>query len=208
KQLNVTKIEMDEPQVILLKDAKGDWNVSTVGATSSETAKSSESTKTAAPNQASTSAPTSSASTEISVKKLQLKNGKMIVGSTNSQRRTTYDHVDVSASDFSPNGKFPVTVSADLPGGGSLKLDGTVGPIDKNDSTLTPLNAKLHVSSLNLATTGFLDPSLGLGGVADVDTTLVDEGGFAQTNGTVKLAKALFVQGGRPASVPLNVDYR
>src|SRR5205814_6213347 len=74
-------------------------------------------------------------------------------------------------------------------------------------STLTPLNAKLHVSSLNLATTGFLDPSLGLGGVADIDTTLVDEGGFAQTNGTVKLAKALFVQGGSPASVPLNVDY-
>src|SRR5438477_1022232 len=207
KQLNVTNIEIDEPQVILLKDAKGDWNVSTIGATSSETAKSSEATKTAAPNQASPSAPTSSASNEISVKTLQLKNGKMIVGSTNSQRRTTYDHVDVSASDFSPNGKFPVTVSADLPGGGSLKLDGTVGPIDKNDLTLTPLNAKLHVSSLNLATTGFLDPSLGLGGVADVDTTLVDEGGFAQTNGTVKLAKALFVQGGSPASVPLNVDY-
>src|SRR5205085_4217803 len=97
KQLNVTNIEIDEPQVILLKDAKGDWNVSTMGATSSETAKSSEATKTAAPSQVSPntpapSAPTSSASTEISVKKLQLKNGKMIVGSTNSQRRTTYDH--------------------------------------------------------------------------------------------------------------------
>ena len=35
KQLNVTNIEIDEPQVILLKDAKGDWNVSTMGATSS-----------------------------------------------------------------------------------------------------------------------------------------------------------------------------
>jgi hypothetical protein len=115
--------------------------------------------------------------------------------------------VNVKASDFSLNSKFPVSVSADLPGGGSMKLDGNVGPMDKTDSTLTPVDAKLHVTSLNLATTGILDPSLGLGGIADVDTTLVNEGGFAQTNGTVKLSKALFVQGGSPAGVPLNVDY-
>jgi len=41
-----------------------------------------------------------------------------------------------------------------------------------------------------------LDPSLGLGGIADVDTTLASQGGFAQTNGTVRLSKALLVQGG------------
>jgi len=40
-----------------------------------------------------------------------------------------------------------------------------------------------------------------------VDTTLANQGGFAQTNGTVKLAKALFVQCGSPAGVPMNVAY-
>jgi AsmA protein len=79
--------------------------------------------------------------------------------------------------------------------------------VDKIDSALTPVDAKLHVESLNLATTGILDPSLGLGGIVDVDTALANQGGFAQTNGTVKLAKALFVQGGSPAGVPLNVAY-
>jgi len=49
------------------------------------------------------------------VKKLELKNGKIVVGSATSQQRTTYDHVNVKASDFSLNSKFPVTVSADLP---------------------------------------------------------------------------------------------
>src|SRR5229473_3475317 len=182
KQLNVTDIVIDEPQVTLLKNAAGVWNYSSMGASSS-------------------------APPDISVKKLELKNGKIVVGSTTSQQRNTYDHVNVKASDFSLNSKFPVTVSADLPGGGSLKLDGDVGPIDKSDSTMTPVNAKLHVASLNLASTGILDPSLGLGGIADVDTTVADEGGFAQTNGTVKLSKALFVQGGSPSGVPLNVDY-
>jgi hypothetical protein len=46
-----------------------------------------------------------------------------------------------------------------------------------------------------------------LGGIVDVDTTLANAGGVAQTNGTIKLSKALFVQGGSPAGVPLNVDY-
>ena len=201
KQLNVTDIVIDEPQVTLLKNAAGVWNYSSIGSSSSTAA-----TTGAKPAAGSTPAAPST-TPDISVKKLELKNGKIVVGSTTSQQRNTYDHVAVKASDFSLNSKFPVTVSADLPGGGSLKLDGDVGPMDKSDSTLTPVNAKLHVASLNLATTGILDPSLGLGGVADVDTTLANEGGFAQTNGTVKLSKALFVQGGSPSGVPLNVDY-
>jgi AsmA protein len=201
KQLNVTDIVIDEPRVTLLRDAKGDWNYSTIGATSSDAS------KTGDANQSAARSPSSSSPNDISVKKLELKNGKIIVGTINSQQRTTYDHVNVTASDFSLSSKFPITVSADLPGGGSLKLEGTVGPIDKGDATLTPLNAKLHVTSLNLATTGFLDPSLGLGGIADIDATLANQDGFAQTNGTIKLAKALFVQGGSPANVPLNVDY-
>src|SRR5258708_32979987 len=103
--------------------------------------------------------------------------------------------------------KLPISGSAGLPGGGRLKLDGNVGQLDKMDSTLTGLDAKLHVASLNLASTGILDPSLGLGGIADVDTTVANEGGFAQTNGTCKLSKALFVQGGSPSGVPLTEDY-
>jgi AsmA protein len=200
KQLNVTDITIDEPQVTLLRNANGVWNYSTIGASASGPAPEAK--------PAATTKPASSSSTpDISVKKLELKDGKIVVGATSSQQRTTYDHVNVKASDFSMNSKFPISVSADLPGGGSLKLDGTVGPLDKTDSTLTPLDAKLHVMSLNLATTGILDPSLGLGGIADVDTTVSSADAVAQTNGTVKLSKALFVQGGSPAGVPLDVDY-
>lgn len=201
KQLNVTDITISEPQVTLLKNSAGEWNFSTFGVSTAQSPKTETKPATPSTPSASSSAP------DISVKKLELKDGKIIVGTTSSQQRTTYDHVNVTASDFSLNSKFPVTVAAGLPGGGNLKLDGNVGPVDKSDSVLTPVDAKLHVGSLNLATTGILDPSLGLGGIADVDTTLVNGGGFAQTNGTIKLSKALFVQGGSPAGVPLNVDY-
>ncbi len=201
KQLNVTDITIAKPQVTLLKNPAGEWNYSTIGGSSVEAPKTEA-------KPAATSAPgAASATPDISVKKLELKDGTITLGATSSQRRSTYDHVNVTASDVSLVSKFPVSVSADLPGGGNLKLDGNVGPVDKTDSTLTPVDAKLQVSSLNLATTGILDPALGLGGIVDVDTTLVNAGGFAQTNGTIKLSKALLVQGGNPAGVPLNVDY-
>jgi AsmA protein len=201
KQLNVTDITIAEPQVTLLKNPAGEWNYSTIGGSSSATPK--NETKPAA-----SSTPNASGATpDISVRKLELKDGKITLGSTSSQKRSTYDHVNVSASDVSLNSKFPVSVSADLPGGGNLKLDGNVGPVDKTDATLTPVDAKLHVGALNLATTGILDPSLGLGGIVDVDTTLANAGGTAQTNGTVKMSKALLVQGGSPAGVPLDIEY-
>src|SRR5215467_14058462 len=197
KQLNVTGISIDEPQVTLLKNPAGDWNYSSIGGSGSAGA--------ARPDAK--QAPGGSSSPDVSVKKLELKDGKIILGTTSSPKRTTYDKVNVTASDFSLNSKFPVTVTAALPGGGDMKLEGNVGPMDKSDTTLTPVDAKLKVSNLNLATTGFLDPSLGLGGLVDLDTALANQGGFAQTNGTVKLSKALLVQGGSPASVPMNVDY-
>jgi AsmA protein len=204
KQLNVTGITIDQPQVTLLKNPAGDWNYSSMGESGAQRKPDAKPSGNGSPGTASGS---SSSTPDISVKKLELKDGKIIVGATSSQQRSTYDHVNVTASDFSLNSKFPVTVTADLPGGGNMKLDGNVGPVDKTDSTLTPLDAKLHVGSLNLATTGILDPALGLGGIVDVDTTLANQGGFAQTNGNIKLSKALLVQGGSPASVPLNVAY-
>ena len=207
KQLNVTGITIDDPQVTLLKNPKGDWNYSSIGGNSGGRATAAGKSDTKEAPASSPNSSSSSSTPAISVKKLELKNGKIILGTTNSQQRSTYDKVNVTATDFSLNTKFPVTVTANLPGGGDLKLNGNVGPLDKTDTTLTPLDAKLHVSSMNLSTTGILDPSLGLGGMVDLDTTLANQGGFAQTNGTVKLSKALLVQGGSPASVPLNVDY-
>ncbi|HXN21476.1 MAG TPA: AsmA family protein [Candidatus Dormibacteraeota bacterium] len=189
KTLNVTGVTIDTPQVTLLRNAAGPWNYSSLGGSAAKSKRSSESPA------------------DLSIKKLELKNGSIIVGSTSSQKRSTYDHVDVTASDVSITSKFPVTVTADLPSGGKFKFDGTVGPVDQADTALTPLSAKLNVTSLDLASTGFLDPSMGLGGLLDLDGTLESIGGEAETKGNAKLSKALFIAGGSPAGVPLSVDF-
>jgi AsmA protein len=199
KTLNVTGITIDSPQVTLLHNGAGQWNYSSLGGSAAKSAaRQTPSDKTSS---------SSNSSADLTIKKLELKVGSIIVGSTNSQKRSTYDHVTVTATEVSMASKFPLTVTADLPGGGKFKLDGTVGPIDQADTSLTPLDAKMTASSLNLATTGFLDPSAGLGGIVDLDSTIASQNGVAETNGNLKLSKALLIAGGAPSGVPLIVDF-
>jgi AsmA protein len=198
KTLHVTGVTIDSPQVTLIRGTAGQWNYSSLGGSAAKSP-----AGQAAPQPAgSTSAPA-----DLTIQKLTLKDGSIIVGAVNSQKRSTYDHVTVTASNVAITSQFPVVVTADLPSGGTFKLDGVVGPIDQADAALTPLNAKLDVSSLNLASTGFLDPSLGLGGIVDLDSTLESKAGEAEVKGNVKLSKALLIAGGSPASVPVTVDF-
>jgi AsmA protein len=194
RTLNVTSVSIKNPQVTLLHNASGLWNYSSIGGS-------------AGAGAAKPQAAPSGAAPEFSVEKLSLEDGTIIVGSVSNAKRSTYDHVTVTASNMSSHTKFPFTVSADLPGGGKFKLDGNAGPLDSADASMTPVDAKLTASSLNLAATGFLAPGTGLGGLLDLDATLASAHGEAQTKGNAKLSKALFVEGGSPASVPLNVDF-
>jgi AsmA protein len=197
KTLNITGITIENPQVTLLHNPAGQWNYSSLGASK---AKSAQKADASASNAATSPA-------DLSVQKFTLADGSIVVGSTASQKRSTYDHVNVAASNFSMTSAFPVTVTADLPAGGKLKLDGTAGPIDQEDASLTPITAKLDVTSLNLASTGFVDSSAGLGGLLDLTADLSSQNGEAEIKGNVKISKALFIAGGAAAGVPVTVDF-
>jgi AsmA protein len=194
KTLNVTGITIENPEVNLLHNPAGQWNYSTLsGAAAKSTQK---------PAASSSTAPG-----DFSVQKFTLNDGRITVGSTASQKRSTYDHVNIVASNFSMTSKFPVTLTADLPSGGKFKLDGTAGPIDQTDASLTPMDAKLEVDSLDLGSTGFVDARAGLGGILDLTANLSSQNGEAQTKGNIKISKALFISGGSPAGVPVVVDF-
>ena len=194
QQLNVTEITVVSPQVTMLKDPSGRWNFSSIGGSSAKPAPK--------------AAPAGSNSAEaLSIGKLRLEDGQITLGSTNSRKRTVYTKVNLTASDVAMKNNFPVLFSMELPGGGSMKIDGKVGPVDADDAALTPQNVKLTISGLNLASTGFLDPSLGLGGIADMDANLVSEKGQMATKGQLKLSKAVLVAGGSPAGVPAIVNF-
>ena len=192
QQVNVTGIEIVEPQVTMLKNPAGKWNFSSIGGSSAPPSTTGGSSKTAE---------------SLTIKTLELKDGQITLGTTTSQKRSTYTKVDLTAHDVATTNNFPVEFSMELPGGGTMKIDGKVGPVDQKDAALTPQDVKLHISSLNLASTGFLDPSAGLGGIVDMDATLVSQGGVMAIKGAMKLSKAVLVAGGQQSGVPLTLDF-
>ena len=144
----------------------------------------------------------------MSVKKLEIKNGKILVSSTaSSQKPSVYSEVNLTASDLSYTSQFPFKLSAKGPGNAELKVEGKAGPIDATDSSLTPLSATIDVRHLDLATTGFIDPSSGIAGIMDFKGSLSSDGKQMSSKGAITATKLKASAAGSPSTVPVNLDY-
>jgi len=182
RSLKVTTITIDSPQVTVIRNSAGRWNYSSLG---------------------SSGVPAG----DVAFKKLEWKNGRVIVGSTDSRTRSIYDHVDVTMSHASLTSTFPVIATGDLDGGGHFTLAGNVGRLNREDASLTPFDGRLNINGLNLAARGFLNPSVGLGGLLDVDATIASNNDEREVRGTARILKALLVAGGSPSAQPVTVDF-
>ncbi len=118
-----------------------------------------------------------------------------------------YEKVDVAVRNFSFTSSFPLTVSASLPGGGSLKIDGTAGPINATDASLTPVKAKANLTKVDLSQSVLVSPELGITGSADFDGTIDSNGQIAKANGTLKATKLKLVPKGAPSGVPIQLVF-
>src|SRR5881397_745721 len=204
KTLHVTDLTLDRPQMALLRTSSGKWNFSSLGASNANSPM-----KTKAPASADPKGNTTDQSLEnLSVAKLNVNNGRVSIGDANGKSKPhVYDNVNVTVRNFSFSSQFPLTVAADLPGGGNLKLDGKAGPINPNDAAQTPLEAKLDIRRLDLAASGFVDPSSGIAGLADFDGTVRSDGHNAHSSGTVNIDKLKASPKGSPADRPVQVKY-
>ena len=199
KTLNVTELTLNQPAISLVHSQNGDrWNFSSLGNKNAAEA------KPATPS----SGGSASSNPNFSVAELNMTNGRLTVSRANtSQQPRVYDKVDIEIRNLSLTDSFPFKLTASLPAGGSLKLDGNAGPIDANNTALTPLQAKVQVQQMNLAASGFIDPASGIAGIADFDGTVASDGRDAKTSGTLKAEKLQVVQKGSPAGKPVELKY-
>ena len=188
RSVRLTALTLKEPELVLLRSSSGKWNFSSLGG---------------GPKTATTSTPP-----ELAIKKLQIVNGRVTVGNwLTRDKPSTYAAVNVTARNVSYESQIPFTVAANTPGGGEVKVEGTAGPINRVDTAETPLSAAITLQHLDLATTGFIDTSSGLGGVLDYTGTLRSDGKKAHTEATVKAERLQLTRNGGPAKAPVTVDY-
>lgn len=194
-RLNVTGITVEKPDIVLLQNAAGKWNYSSL-ATSGSTAK---------------TEPAGKSNLDVSVDKFEIVDGKIRVGRSSGHKagqEHVYDKVNLTAKNISMSSVMPFTLTANTPGGGALKLEGQAGPMNHEDAERTPLDAHISLQHADLATTGFIDPSSGLAGVLDFDGKLNSDGKKLHSEGTAKAAKLRVIKGPGEAKGPVALDYR
>ena len=193
KQLNVTGIVLDEPQITLLKGPNGTWNFSSLGGANKN--KPAEPAKTGA-------------SQNLSIAKLEIKDGKLVIGKANSTAKPqVYDKLNAEVKDLSFTSQFPFELTVNLPGGGSADLTGKAGPINSQDAAKTPFDATIKVKNLDLAASGFVDPASGIGGSVDLDGSLDSTGSQAKAAGVITCEKIKLSPKGQPAPKDVTVKY-
>jgi AsmA protein len=204
KTLNVTELTLDQPEINLVKSKNGEkWNFSSLGANNTPATPA----PATAPSQGkpSSSAPGAS-NPNLSVAKLNVKDGRLTVSQADSRDKSkVYDKVNIQVNSFSFTSAFPFQMTAQLPAGGNMKLDGKAGPVNANDAARTPLDAKLSIEKMSLAASGFIDPAAGISGIADLTGTVVSDGHEAKIDVTLKAANLQVVAKGSPAGREVDV---
>ncbi len=194
QQVNVTGIEIVNPQVTLLKNPSGKWNFSSLGASSRA------------------SSPTSGSSSSKTPESVSIKE---------SGTEGWTDHVgehELTETQRVPERRIDGARRCNEQQFSGGILDGVAGRRHDEDrrksGTGGPEGHRTHAAGREInhqqpepglhGISGSLD---GFGRIVDMTATLVSQGGVMATKGTMKLSKAVLVAGGQPAGVPLTLDF-
>lgn len=189
----VRGLKIDEPQIRLVHADQGVWNFSTLGNTAAS--RTSDATKESTiPN--------------LTVDKLDIEGGRATVDNQPSHGAAlTFDQIALTVQGFSFSKRFPFTLSASLPGDGTVKLAGQAGPIDPHNAAATLFDAQLTMRHFDPVATGALDRNAGMSALADVDAHLSSDGTAISSNGKIHAVNLQLSSKGSPSKKPVDVTY-
>ncbi|HYN16366.1 MAG TPA: AsmA family protein [Terriglobales bacterium] len=187
RSVQVTGLTIDRPELTLIHSPSGQWNFSSLGSGKKSSS--------------------SAGGGNISVEKLKIANGRVTVEKTGGGKPSVYEDVNLVASNISYDSPIAFTLDAKTPGGGKLKVEGTAGPTNQTDAALTPLDARVSIDNMDLASTGFIDPASGMAGMLSYKGTVKSDGHTAHSEGQATVEKLRVVPAGSPAKQPVSLNY-
>jgi AsmA protein len=193
KEIKVTEIVLEKPQINLIRGANGTWNFSNIGAASRDKP---------------TNTTSSSSTPNFSVAKLDVNHGQLSIGKANSSLKPqVYGDVNIDVANFSETSEFPFKLTAQLPGGGDADISGKAGPINATNTAKTPFESAVKVNNMSIENSGFIDRASGIAGLANFDGTLTSDGTTAKAVGTFAGDKLKFSPKGSPAPKRVTIKH-
>lgn len=190
-KLAVTKVVADEPQIRLISNASGSWNYASLGRGTG-----------AAGGSAGSGGP------QVTVGEFAIENGSVTVSQVPATGKTfLYSDVQVTVKNISLTQAMPFTVSANLPGKGTVELTGIAGPLNQQNAEDTAFQAKLTVEHFDPVASGVLPASEGVAMDADIEAQAGSNGSTLTSSGKITATHLLLSRGGTPAAEPVDLDY-
>jgi AsmA protein len=192
KKVEVETMDLQRPNVELVKNSKGIWNFSSLGHGSYQTS--------------------SGSTTGVLMKgNLTLHDGQVAVTSLQSREsRKIYDHIDITLRDFAPGKPFSIDAVARISsqGGQEISLQGKVGPLSDIAANRTPFDGTLSLKRVAISgLRNFLNtPVLAkTDGIVSGETDIKTENGKLGGVGSVKLENARI--NGLDVGYPITAQY-
>jgi AsmA protein len=188
RKLNVESFVIRSPKLNLVENARGQWNYSSLGSRSAQ-------------NQT----PSAGAAPEFAVGKFILDDGAVTVRNLGSGRTSEYSKLQLEAKDIALTSAIPYEFSATAPGGGTVDVKGTFGPLAEQ-AERTPMTAQIAVRGFDIAATGFSDPGSPLKGRVDVDADLKSDGVRTEVDAKLTGKQMCLAAGCTPSATPIGID--
>lgn len=198
KKLNVTGIEIQEPEISLVQSEAGVWNFASLGT------KTQPNSPPAAPPPAASS---SQSMQDLTVKLVKITNGRLSLKTAGASQLKVLEKVNVEIKDFAANASVPVSFSADIQGGGDVKMDGKAGPVDTDDASETPFDVSIKLNKLDIGKTGFVRPSTGFEGLVSIDGNVSSSAHILQLKGSIQAEHLKLAKAGKPATKTVGFDF-
>ena len=189
RSVRITELKVDSPAIHLIHLENGTWNFSSMGSSAATPA-------------------TGSSVPDLSVDELEIKDGSATVATIPAAGNPiTCTAINLTVKHFSFLQAFPFDLSVRLPGDGTVKLNGTAGPIAQQDASKTPFQATLEIKHFDPVAANVVQASDGVSMVADLNAKIASDGNNLTSNGTIAASQLKLARSGSPAANPVTINF-
>jgi AsmA protein len=183
--VQVTDVSIDGPIVVLRQDAAGDWNFySLLNASRRNIA-------------------------ELDPPSIQVTDGRLsVAGFGDDSRSFRLRNIRLSARALSLQLSNPLTLTANVEGGGSVKIEGRAGPTEwEQGGPLVPFSGLVHGTNVSLSESNIVSSAPSVGGQFSFDASIESDGRVMRLDGQGKAVKLKVAAAGLPAPEPLQAVF-
>ncbi len=182
---NVTDVSLDSPMVMLRQNAAGGWNYYSLLSASRTNI------------------------TDLDPPSIHVTGGRLSIASYGDDAHNVQlRDMQLSAQALSLQGSNPLTLTADVEGGGSVKLEGRAGPMQWDPSgPLVPFSGLVHAKKVNLGQSNLMSSAPSISGQLSFDASVESDGRIIRLDGQAKVDKLKVAAAGLAASEPLQAVF-